>query len=433
MGANPRANGGVLKRALRMPDFRAYAVPVESPGASHAENTRPLGAFLRDVMRRDPDNFRLFGPDETTSNRLDAVYEVSRKLWLEETFPEDADGGQLAADGRVVEMLSETTLEGMLEGYLLTGRHGLLSTYEAFAHVIDSMFNQHAKWLSICHELSWREKIASLNLLITSTVWRQDHNGFTHQDPGFLDLVVNKSAKVTRIYLPPDANCLLSVADHCLRSENYVNVIVADKQLHLQYLPMDAAIAHCTKGIGIWDWASSDEGGEPDVVMASAGDIATLEALAATAMLREAFPDVKVRFVNVVDLFKLQPETEHPHGLSDRDFDSLFTRSAPVVFNFHGYPWLIHRLAYRRTNHNNIHVRGYKEKGSINTPLELAIENEIDRFSLAMDVIDRVPRLREAGAHAKERFRNRQIACRHHAHERGVDPAEIVGWRWPAK
>ncbi|BDG01464.1 phosphoketolase [Anaeromyxobacter oryzae] len=431
MGANPHANGGLLKRPLRMPDFRAYAVPVEAPGASRAENTRPLGAFLRDVMRSNLDNFRVFGPDETTSNKLDAVYEVSRKLWLAETFPEDADGGQLAPDGRVIEMLSETTLEGMLEGYLLTGRHGFFSSYEAFVHIIDSMFNQHAKWLATCNQLSWREEIASLNLLVTSTVWRQDHNGFTHQDPGFLDVVVNKSAEVTRIYLPPDANCLLSVADHCLRSENYVNVIVADKQLHLQYLPIDAAVAHCAKGVGIWDWASSDEGQEPDVVMACAGDVATLEALAATALLREAFPDLKLRFVNVVDLFKLQPDTEHPHGLSDRDFDSLFTVNAPIIFNFHGYPWLVHRLAYRRKNHPNLHVRGYKEKGSINTPLELAIENQIDRFSLAIDVIDRVPRLRSAGAHAKERFRNRQIECQQYAHEHGVDPAEIVGWLWP--
>jgi phosphoketolase len=384
------------------------------------------------VLRENPGRFRLFSPDENTSNRLDAAYEASPKLWLAETFPEDADGGHLGPDGRVIEMLSEHTLEGMLEGYLLTGRHGLFSTYEAFVHIVDSMFNQHAKWLSICGQLSWREEIASLNLLVTSTVWRQDHNGFTHQDPGFLDVVLNKSPAVTRIYLPPDANCLLSVGDHCLRSENYVNVIVADKQLHLQYLPMSAAVAHCAKGIGIWDWASSDEGHEPDVVMACAGDVATLEALAATALLRESFPDLRLRFVNVVDLFKLQPETEHPHGLSDRDFDSLFTVDAPIIFNFHGYPWLVHRLAYRRRNHPNLHVRGYKEKGSINTPLELAIENQIDRFSLAMDVIDRVPRLRGAGAHAKERFRNTQIACRLHAHEHGIDPPEIVGWRWPA-
>jgi phosphoketolase len=432
MGANPRANGGVLKKALRLPDFRTYAVPVEAPGASAAENTRPLGALLRDVMRANPERFRVFGPDETTSNKLDAVYEASPKLWLAEAFPEDQDGGHLAPDGRVVEMLSEHTLEGMLEGYLLTGRHGFFATYESFVHVIDSMFNQHAKWLSICNHLSWREEIASLNLLVTSTVWRQDHNGFTHQDPGFLDVVVNKRPDVTRIYLPPDANCLLSVADHCLRSENYVNVIVADKQKHLQFLPIDAAIAHCTKGIGIWDWASSDEGKEPDVVMASAGDIATLEALAATAMLRETFPDLRIRFVNVVDLFKLQPDTEHPHGLPDRDFDSLFTVDRPIMFNFHGYPWLVHRLAYRRRNHANLHVRGYKEKGSIDTPLGLAIENQIDRFSLAMDVVDRVPRLRDVGAHARERFRNRQLACVAHAHEHGIDPPDVTGWRWPS-
>ncbi len=433
MGANPRANGGVVKRALRLPDFRQYAVDVAAPGESRAEATRVLGRFLRDVMRTNPDNFRIFGPDENTSNKLDPVYEVTRKLWLEESLPQDADGGELSRDGRVVEMLSETTLEGMLEGYLLSGRHGLLSTYEAFAHVIDSMFNQHAKWLSICNEISWRKEIASLNLLVTSTVWRQDHNGFTHQDPGFLDVVVNKSSAVTRIYLPPDANCLLSVADHCLRSENYVNVIVADKQMHLQYLPIDDAIAHCAKGIGIWDWASSDGGVEPDVVMACAGDVATLEALAATALLKEAFPDLRLRFVNVVDLFRLQPDTEHPHGLSDRDFEALFTADKPVIFNFHGYPWLVHRLAYRRPNHPNLHVRGYKERGSINTPLELAIENQIDRFSLAQDVIDRVPRLRGPGAHAKERFRNRQIQCRAYAHERGVDPQELVDWCWPAR
>jgi phosphoketolase len=328
-------------------------------------------------------------------------------------------------------MLSEHTLEGMLEGYLLTGRHGLLSTYEAFVHIIDSMFNQHAKWLATCNQLSWREELASLNLLITSTVWRQEHNGFTHQDPGFLDVVLNKSAEVTRIYLPPDANCLLSVADHCLRSENYVNVIVADKQNHLQYLSMGAAVAHCAKGAGIWDWASSDAGAEPEVVMACAGDVATLEALAATALLREAFPDLRLRFVNVVDLFTLQPDSEHPHGLSDRDFDSLFTVDRPVIFNFHGYPWLVHRLAYRRRNHPNLHVRGYKEKGTINTPLELAMENQIDRFSLAMDVIDRVPRLQSSGAHAKERFRNRQIECRLFAHEHGIDPPDIGAWRWP--
>ena len=430
MGANPHANGGLLKRALRLPDFRDYALKLAKPGVERFENTRPLGEMLRDIMRMNPSNLRVFGPDENSSNRLGAIYEVSKKLWLADYLPEDADGGELATDGKVIEMLSEHTLEGMLEGYLLSGRHGFFATYEAFAHVIDSMFNQHAKWLDICNQLSWREEVASLNLLITSTVWRQDHNGFTHQDPGFLDVVVNKSGTVTRIYLPPDVNSLLCVADHCLRSENYINVIVCDKQAHLQYMTMDQAIVHCTKGISIWPQASNDEGSEPDVVMASAGDIPTLEALAATAMLREEFPDLKIRFVNVVDLFKLQPESEHPHGLSDRDFDSLFTVDKPIIFNFHGYPWLIHRLAYRRTNHKNLHVRGYKEKGNINTPLELAINNQIDRFSLAIDVIDRVPRLRVAGAHAKEKFRNAQIQARNYAHEHGIDQPEHANWRW---
>ncbi|MGB7758263.1 MAG: phosphoketolase family protein [Bryobacteraceae bacterium] len=431
MSANPHANGGILKRALRLPDFRSYGVALEQPGKSEAENTRPLGVFLRDVMKANMNNFRVFGPDENTSNKLDAIYQAARKFWIAEYFPEDADGTELAPDGRVMEMLSEHTVEGMLEGYLLSGRHGFLSSYEAFVHVIDSMFNQHAKWLSISSRLSWRQRVASLNLLITSTVWRQDHNGFTHQDPGFLDVVVNKSASVTRIYLPPDVNSLLSVAAHCLKSENYVNVIVSDKQMHLQYMDMDAAIQHCTKGIGIWEWASTDSSGEPELVMASAGDIPTQEALAATVLLRKEFPDVKIRFINVVDLFKLQPSTEHPHGLTDRDFDSLFTVDKPVIFNFHGYPWLIHRLAYRRTNHVNMHVRGYKEKGNINTPMELAINNEIDRFSLAIDAIDRTPRLQRIGAHAKERFRNMQIECRNYAYEHGVDSPEINGWKWP--
>ncbi len=431
MSANPHANGGLLKKALRMPDFRNYAIEIEKPGKLEVENTRPLGEFLRDIMKMNPHNFRVFGPDETTSNKLNAIYEVSKKFWIAEYFPEDADGGELSTDGRVIEMLSEHTLEGMLEGYLLTGRHGFLSSYEAFVHVIDSMFNQHAKWLDICNNLSWRKEISSLNLLITSTVWRQDHNGFTHQDPGFLDVVVNKSASVTRIYLPPDVNCLLSVADHCLCSENYVNVIVSDKQLHLQYLDMKAAIAHCTKGISIWDWASNDQGQEPDLVMASAGDIPTQEALAATVLLREEFPDIKIRFINVVDLFKLQSSSEHPHGLSDRDFDSLFTLDKPIIFNFHGYPWLIHRLSYKRTNHRNLHVRGYKEKGNINTPMELAINNEIDRFSLAIDAIDRIPKIQVAGAHAKEKFRNMQIDACHYAYEHGVDNPELANWQWP--
>jgi len=431
MSANPHANGGRLKKALRLPDFSNYAYKFEKPGRSQTENTHPLGVLLGEVMTLNPNNFRVFGPDETRSNKLDAIFAVSKKFWIEESFPEDADGGDLANDGRVMEMLSEHTMEGMLEGYLLTGRHGLLSSYESFVHIIDSMFNQHAKWLEMSRQLSWRQAIASLNLLITSTVWRQDHNGFTHQDPGFLDVVVNKSANVTRIYLPPDVNCLLSVADHCLRSQNYVNVIVCDKQKHLQYLDMDQAIVHCTKGISIWDWASNDESGEPDVVMAAAGDIPTQEALAATALLRAEFPDLKIRFINVVDLFKLQPSTEHPHGLPDRDFDSLFTVDKPVIFNFHGYPQLIHRLAYRRTNHDNIHVRGYKEKGSINTPLELAIDNNIDRFSLAMDVVDRVPRLQRIGGHAKERFLNQQIECRNYAHQYGIDKPDVAEWTWP--
>jgi xylulose-5-phosphate/fructose-6-phosphate phosphoketolase len=431
MGANPHANGGLIRKTLRLPDFRNYACKFENPGQVEAANTKPLGMFLRDVMKLNMNSFRVFGPDENTSNKLDAVYEASKKFWIAEYFPEDSDGGELSTDGRVIEMLSEHTLEGMLEGYLLTGRHGFLSTYEAFAHVIDSMFNQHAKWLSICNELPWRRRIASLNLLITSTVWRQDHNGFTHQDPGFLDVVLNKRAEVTRIYLPPDVNSLLSVADHCLRSENYINVIVSDKQMHLQYLDMDAAITHCTKGISIWGQASNDQGQEPDVVMACAGDIPTQEALAATALLREQFADLRIRFINVIDLFKLQSDREHPHGLSDRDFDSLFTLDTPVIFNFHGYPWLIHKLTYNRTNHKNLHVRGYKERGNINTPMELAIENEIDRFTLAIDAIDRVPKLATKGSHAKEKFRNMQLACRQYAHDHGIDRPDIAEWRWP--
>jgi xylulose-5-phosphate/fructose-6-phosphate phosphoketolase len=429
MSASPHANGE-LRKKLRLPDFRDYAIKIERPGLTEVENVPPLGVFLRDVMKSNMSSFRVFGPDENTSNKLDAIYQVTKKFWIAEYFPEDSNGTELGPDGRVIEMLSEHTMEGMLEGYLLTGRNGFFSSYEAFVHVIDSMFNQHAKWLSICNQLSWRRKIASLNLLITSTVWRQDHNGFTHQDPGFLDVVLNKSAAVTRIYLPPDANCLLSVADHCLRSENYINVIVSDKQKHLQFLDIDAAITHCTKGIGIWNWASNDEGSEPDVVMAAAGDIPTQEALAATALLRDKFPDLKIRFINVVDLFKLQPNSEHPHGLTDADFDSLFTTDKPIIFNFHGYPWLIHRLAYRRTNHRNLHVRGYKEKGNINTPMELAINNQTDRFSLAIDAIDRIPKLRN-GAHAKEEFRDLQIACRRHAYEHGIDSTEISGWKWP--
>jgi xylulose-5-phosphate/fructose-6-phosphate phosphoketolase len=431
MSANPHANGGLLRKALRMPDYQNYALALESPGKATAENTRPLGKFLRDIMGENMNNFRVFGPDENASNKLDDIYKASKKTWLADTLPEDADGGELSPDGRVMEMLSEHTLEGWLEGYLLTGRHGFFSTYEAFVHIIDSMFNQHAKWLAMSKKVPWRAEVSSLNLLITSTVWRQDHNGFTHQDPGFLDVVVNKSPSVTRIYLPPDVNCLLSVANHCLNSTDYINVIVCDKQKHLQYLDMDAAIKHCTKGIGIWEWASNDNGVEPDLVMASAGDIPTKEALAATVLLRENFPQLKIRFINVVDLYKLVPSTEHPHGLSDRDFDSLFTLDKPIIFNFHGYPWLIHRLAYRRHNHDNLHVRGYKEKGSINTPLELAIQNETDRFSLAIDAINRIPALLVSGAHVKQKLHDLQIECRNYAYEHGIDRSEDDHWQWP--
>jgi xylulose-5-phosphate/fructose-6-phosphate phosphoketolase len=430
MGSNPHANGGLLRKTLYLPDFRQYAVAVATPGLVEISNTYPLGVFLRDIMQTNPHNFRLFGPDETASNQLQAVYETSKKVWWGNYLPEDADGSEIALDGRVMEILSEHTLEGWLEGYLLTGRHGLFSSYEAFIHVIDSMFNQHAKWLEISRNLAWRADIASLNLLITSTVWRQDHNGFTHQDPGFLDIVVNKSAEVVRIYLPPDVNCLLTVADRCFRSTNQINVIVSDKQPHLQYLSIDAAIAHCTKGIGIWEWASTDKGVEPDIVIACAGDIPTQEALAATEILHHSFPDLKIRFINVVDLLALQQPSEYVHGLTDRDFDGLFTTDKPIIFNFHGYPWLIHRLTYRRQNHHNLHVRGYKEKGNINTPLELAMNNQIDRFTIAIDVIDRVPKLQVAGIHTKEQLKNRQIECRQYAYTHGTDLPEVVNWHW---
>ncbi|MEO6910480.1 MAG: phosphoketolase family protein [Edaphobacter sp.] len=433
ISANPHANGGTLRKPLELPDFRDYSVKVEKPGQVEVSPTDTLAHFLRDVMRRNMTNFRVFGPDETASNKLQVIYEATGKTWMAEMKPEDEDGGNLSTCGRVMEMLSEHTLEGWFEGYVLTGRHGFFSSYEAFVHIIDSMFNQHAKWLEKSKlELRWRAPISSINLLITSLVWRQDHNGFTHQDPGFLDVVTNKSPAVTRIYLPPDANCLLSVSDHCLRSTNYVNVIVADKALHLQYLDMDVAVKHCTKGIGIWDFASNDGGSEPDVVMACAGDIPTSEALAAVAILRERCPDLKIRFVNVVDLFRLMPETEHPHGLSDREFDSLFTKTKPVIFNFHAYASLIHKLTYRRTNHDNFHVRGYKEKGNINTPLELAILNQVDRFNLAIDVIDRVPRLQATAAHTKEWLKEEIIECVNYAHENGIDKPEIRDWKWPA-
>jgi xylulose-5-phosphate/fructose-6-phosphate phosphoketolase len=432
MSANPHANGGKLRKPLNLPDFRDYAIAVEKPGATEISPTETLGKFLCEVMRRNMTNFRIFSPDENASNRLQDVYQASKKTWLATILPEDADGTEIAPDGRVMEMLSEHTLEGWLEGYILTGRHGLFNTYEAFVHIIDSMYNQHAKWLEKSKlEIDWRASVSSLNLLISSLVWRQDHNGFTHQDPGFLDLVSNKSAEITRIYLPPDANCLLSVADHCLRSKDYVNVIVADKQLHLTYLDIDAAVVHCTKGAGIWDWASTDDGVDPDVVVASAGDIMTQEALAAVAILKEHFKDLQIRFVNVVDLYRLQPNTEHPHGLSDRDFDSLFTKDKPVIFNFHGYPWLIHKFTYRRTNHGNIHVRGYKEKGNINTPLELAIRNQVDRFDLAIDVIDRVPKLQGTGAHLKEWLKDKIINSINFADTEGQDRPEIRNWRWP--
>jgi xylulose-5-phosphate/fructose-6-phosphate phosphoketolase len=433
MSANPHANGGKVRKPLDLPDFRDYAIPGDRPGRTSVSPTETLGKFLRDVMRRNMTNFRVFSPDENASNRLQDIYEATLKTWLAAFKPEDADGTDIAPDGRVMEMLSEHTLEGWPEGYLLTGRHGLFNTYEAFAHIIDSMFNQFSKWLEKAKlEIDWRAPISSLNLLITSLVWRQDHNGFTHEDPGFLDVVSNKSATITRIYLPPDANCLLSVADHCLRSVDYVNVIVADKQRHLLYLDMEEAVIHCTKGIGIWNWASTDAGFDPDVVVASAGDIPTQEALAAVAILRGGIPDLKIRFVNVVDLYRLQPDTEHPHGLSDRDFDSLFTSDKPVIFNFHGYPSLIHKLTYRRTNHDNIHVRGYKEKGNINTPLELAIRNQIDRFDLAIDVIDRVPRLQGPCAHLKEWLKSQIIENLNYAHAEGIDKQEITEWKWPA-
>ena len=432
ISANPHANGGLLRAPLNLPDVHAYAVPVPNPGHAYMESTYVLGQFLRDVMRGNRGRFRVFSPDENASNRLQAIYEVSKKAWMANVLPEDSDGSELSPDGHVMEMLSEHTLEGWLEGYVLTGRHGFLSTYEAFAHIIDSMVNQHAKWLAKCKtEVRWRASVPSLNILLSSTVWRQDHNGFTHQDPGFLDVITNKEAIVTRIYLPPDANCLLHVARHCLESTDYVNVIVADKQAHLQFLDIEAAARHCAKGIGIWPWASSDADAEPDVVIASAGDIVTAEALAATAILRAALPDLHIRFVNVVDLFKLQPNTEHAHGLSDRDFDSLFTRDKPVIFNFHGYPQLIHKLTYRRANEVNIHVRGYKEKGSINTPMQLAINNQVDRFNLVIDVIDRVPRLVSAGAHLKEHMKDQIIEHLRYAMEEGTDRPDVVGWTWP--
>jgi xylulose-5-phosphate/fructose-6-phosphate phosphoketolase len=429
MGANPHANGGILLKDLRLPKFSDYAVEVSKPGALTAEATRVLGVMLRDVMKLNDGakNFRVFGPDETASNRLNAVFEVTNRESVAEILPSD---DHISPDGRVMEILSEHMCQGWLEGYLLTGRHGVFNCYEAFIHIIDSMFNQHAKWLKTTREIPWRRRIASLNYLLTSHVWRQDHNGFSHQDPGFIDHVVNKKADIVRVYLPPDANCLLSVADHCLRSRNYVNVIVAGKQPALQWLSMDEAVKHCTNGIGIWEWASNDAGGEPDVVMACCGDIPTLETMAAVSILRKNLPDLKIRVVNVVDLMTLQPNTEHPHGLSDFDFDSIFTNCKPVVFAFHGYPWLIHRLTYRRHNHNNLHVRGYKEEGTTTTPFDMTVLNDLDRFHLAGDVIDRVPRLQNVAAHQRQMLRNKLIEHRLYVAEKGDDMPEIKEWKW---
>jgi xylulose-5-phosphate/fructose-6-phosphate phosphoketolase len=430
MGANPHANGGILLKDLVMPDFRDYALKVSKPGREIAEATRILGNLLRDVMKKNADsnNFRVVGPDETASNRLDALYEATDKVSMQPILPTDE---HLSRDGRVIEVLSEHMCEGWLEGYLLTGRHGFFSCYEAFIHIVDSMFNQHAKWLKVTRDIPWRRPIASLNYLLTSHVWRQDHNGFTHQDPGFIDHVVNKKADVVRVYLPPDANTLLSVGDHCLRSRNYVNVIVAGKQPALQWLDMQSAIEHCTAGIGIWQWASNDQGVEPDVVMACAGDVPTLETLAAVDLLRQHFSDIKIRVVNVVDLMTIQAHSEHPHGLSDREFDSLFTVDKPVIFAYHGYPWLIHRLTYRRTNHDNFHVRGYKEEGTTTTPFDMTVLNELDRFHLANDVVDRVPRLQRIGAHFKQALRDMLIEHKQYIHDRGEDLPEIRDWKWP--
>jgi len=429
MGANPHANGGLLLRALRVPDFRDHAVEVSEPGAIEAEATRVLGGFLRDVMEQNLEtrNFRVFGPDETASNRLAALFDVTDKAF---TGPFEPVDEHLSPDGRVLEVLSEHHCEGWLEGYLLTGRHGFFSCYEAFIHIVDSMFNQHAKWLKVSREIPWRRPIASLNYLLTSHVWRQDHNGFSHQDPGFIDHVVNKKADVIRVYLPPDANTLLVVADQCLRSRNLVNVIVAGKQPQVQFLDMESAVRHCTAGVGIWEWASNDRGDEPDVVMACAGDVPTLECLAAVSILREHFPQLRVRVVNIVDLMTLQPHTEHPHGLSDRDFDTLFTRDKPVIFAYHGYPWLIHRLTYRRTNHENLHVRGYKEEGTTTTPFDMVVRNDLDRFHLVADVIDRVPKLGPVAAYAKQAIRDKLIEHAEYIRKRGEDLPEVRSWRW---
>jgi xylulose-5-phosphate/fructose-6-phosphate phosphoketolase len=428
MSANPHANGGLLMRDLLLPDFRDYAVAVEKPGTTMSEATKVLGAFLRDVIVRNPENFRLFGPDETESNRLSAVFEVTDRVWEAALEPTDE---RLAPEGRVIEVLSEHLCQGWLEGYLLTGRHGLFNCYEAFIHIVDSMFNQHAKWLKVTRQIPWRRPIPSLNYLLSSHVWRQDHNGFSHQDPGFIDHVVNKKAEIIRVYLPPDANTLLSVADHCLRSRDYVNVVVAGKQPALDYFSMDDAIIHCTRGVGILEWASNDEEGEPDVVLGCAGDIPTLETLAAAAVLRERLPNLKVRVVNVVDLMRLQPDTEHPHGLSDLEFDSLFTTSRPIVFAYHGYPWLIHRLTYRRRNHGNLHVRGYKEEGTTTTPFDMVMLNDLDRFHLVIDVIDRVPGLAEEAARLRQEMEENRLRYRAWTREHGEDHPDIRDWTWP--
>jgi len=428
MSANPHANGGLLLRDLDLPDFRDYAVDVPAPATAFSEPTRVLGGFLRDVMARNPETFRLFGPDETESNRLGAVFETTSRAWNAEVL--DTDTG-LGRGGRVMEVLSEHQCQGWLEGYLLTGRHGLFNCYEAFIHIVDSMFNQHAKWLKVTRGIPWRQPLASLNYLLSSHVWRQDHNGFSHQDPGFIDHVVNKRAEIIRVYLPPDANTLLSVGDHCLRSRHYVNVVVAGKQPALNYLGMDDAIVHCTRGLGIWGWASNDEGGEPDVVLGCAGDIPTLETLAAAAILRERLPDLRVRVVNVVDLMRLEPDTEHPHGLSDRDFDTIFTADRPVVFAYHGYPSLIHRLTYRRTNHRNLHVRGYKEEGTTTTPFDMVMLNDLDRFHLVMDVIDRVPGLGSRAAGLRQEMEDSRLRARAYTREHGEDVPEIRDWTWP--
>ncbi len=435
MGSNPHANGGLLRRKLQFPPLEDYAVEVAAPGATEEENTYPLGELLRDIIQANPYSMRVFGPDETASNRLQAIYEVSKKVWMEEFLPEDLNGSELARNGRVVEMLSEHTLVGMMEGYLLTGRYGFFHTYEAFAHVIASMFNQHAKWLESCLlHATWRAPIGPWNCLISSTVWRQDHNGFTHQDPGFIDLAGNKSGDVVRVYLPADANCLLAVAEEALQETNVCNIIVSDKQKHLQYFTLEQARRHVAKGVSIVGWASNDDCGvepdEPDVVMACAGDIPTKETLAAVEILHREIPSLRIRVINVVKLFALTEPNEHPHGLSDRDFDTLFTTDRPVIFNFHGYPWLIHRLTYRRTNHANIHVRGYKEKGNINTPLELAMNNQIDRFNLVIDVVNRVPFLRSRAAHVKERMQDAILSHRAYAHTHGTDAPEVTDWRW---